>query len=89
MLTNPVARIRNSLQQLRVLANSGDLTADRLSDLTRRCERDLDQAAREASLGLEPEEHFEITLEGLQALYVNGKKVRWRGHLAVVDGDRP
>lgn len=84
MQTNPIARIRNSLEQLQILADGGQLTAERVRAFRARCERDLQAAAED----VDPAEHFEITLDGLQALHVNGKPVRWRGHLAVVDGDR-
>ena len=84
MQTNPIARIRNSLEQLQILADGGQLSADRVRAFRARCERDLKEVAEE----LEPDEHFDITLEGLQTLYVNGKPVRWRGRLAIVDGGR-
>jgi len=86
MLMDPIASICRDLGQLEILAKCSELTPDRLQALKERCEKNLTDVANQLVSG--PEERFEITLEGLQTLYVSGRPVRWRGHLAVIDGDR-
>ena len=82
LITDPAVRLRGDPSRLRDLYAANLLTPERLEAVLKDCESCLEWLAAANA----DDEHFEITLEGLQALHKGGKPLRWAGHLQVVDG---
>ncbi|HUO23670.1 MAG TPA: hypothetical protein VMU59_14230 [Caulobacteraceae bacterium] len=84
LFVNPTDALRRDLRQIVTLAQTGQLSPERLAAIKDRAYRSL----AEIDEKLRDDEHFEITLEGLSALHKGGKPVRFSGHLVVIDGGR-